>query len=367
MRVVVAVDSFGGSMSAPEAAQAVADGWREVAPHDTLDLAPVSDGGPGFADVMAGASGAVQVPCIVRGPHGRDVPATVVLRDATAYVESAQAIGLHLLAESERAPRRTTSYGAGQLVSEAVAAGAGKVVVGLGGSGTNDGGAGLWAALGAAADVDLAAGGEALAGLGQLRPPTVDVELVVATDVDNPLLGPNGASAVFGPQKGADRATVLDLDDALRRWADAVEQVTRTPGLRETPGAGAAGGLGFGLLALGASRVAGFTLVADAIGLADRIGAADLVIAGEGAFDATSLRGKAVAGVARLAQAAGVPCVVLAGRVEVGRRDAAAAGVEESYAVSDVAGSPEAALAAGADGLAAVAARAARTWSGGRA
>jgi len=294
------------------------------------------------------------------------VPATVLLHDGSAYVESAQAIGLHLLADAARDPRRTTSYGAGQLIAAAVASGARRVVVGLGGSGTNDGGAGCWAALGATADLDLSAGGAALRGLISVRVPAVDAELLAATDVDNPLLGPNGASAVFGPQKGADRAAVLDLDDALRRWADVVEGATDRRGLRDVAGAGAAGGLGFGLLGLGASRAPGFGLVADVIGLGGLIASADLVIAGEGAFDATSLRGKAVAGVAGLAQAGGVPCIVLAGRVEVGRRDAAAAGVEEAYAVSDVAGSARAALEAGAAGLAATAARAAGAWSRGR-
>src|SRR4051812_22223121 len=367
MRVVVAVDSFGGSMTAPEAAQAVADGWCRVAPDDVLDLAPVSDGGPGFVDVLATALDATRLSCSVTGPHGRECPASVLMHSGTAYVESAQAIGLHLLADSERDPHRTTSYGAGELVAAALAAGARRVIIGLGGSGTNDGGAGAWAALGGAADVDLSAGGAALAGVGDLRVPSVDAELVAATDVDNPLLGLNGASAVFGPQKGADRAAVLDLDDALRRWADVVEGATGRPGLRDEPGAGSAGGLGFGLLALGGTRAPGFALVAEAIGLPRRIATADLVLAGEGAFDSTSLRGKAVAGVAGLAQAAGVPCVVLAGRVEVGRRDAAAAGVEEAYAVSDEAGSPAAALAAGAGGLAATAARAARAWSRGRA
>jgi glycerate 2-kinase len=363
MRVVVAVDSFGETMTAPEAAQAVAEGWRQISPTDDLDLAPVSDGGPGFVDVLAAALSAEPSRRTVRGPHGRDVDASVLLRDGTAYVESAQAIGLHLLAEGERDPRRTTSFGAGQLVDAVVAAGASHVVVGLGGSGTNDGGAGLWAALGATADVALDTGGGALIGLGEVRPPDIDVEVVAATDVDNPLLGPNGASAVFGPQKGADRAAVLDLDDALRRWADAVEQATGRVGLRDAAGAGAAGGLGFGLLALGASRAPGFGMVAEAIGLADRIARADLVIGGEGAFDTTSLRGKAVAGVAALAQQAEVPCVVLAGRAEVGRRDAAAAGVEEIYSISDVLGSSPAALAAGAAGLVETAARVARAWS----
>ena len=379
MRVVVAVDSFGDTMTAPEAAQAVADGWRTSAPADDLDLAPVSDGGPGFVDVLTSsarsglethlraqpAAGASLVRQRVRGPLGREVDATLLLRDGTAYVESAQAIGLHLLAEAERDPRRTTSFGAGQLIQAAVAAGATRVVVGLGGSGTNDGGAGVWGALGATADVALDAGGGALVELAEVRPPAIAVELVAATDVDNPLLGPNGASAVFGPQKGADRAAVLDLDDALRRWADAVERATGRA-VRDAAGAGAAGGLGFGLLALGASRAPGFGLVAEAMGLADRIAAADLVVAGEGAFDATSLRGKAVAGVASLAQQAGVPCVVVAGRAEVGRRDAAAAGVEEIYSISEVLGSPAAALAAGAAGLVETAARVARAWSRGR-
>jgi glycerate kinase len=365
MRVVVAVDSFGDTMTAPEAARAVADGWRSVA-EDDLELVPVSDGGPGFVDVLATATDLRPTTHVVKGPHGRDVSARTLLREGTAYVESAQAIGLHLLGEAERDPCRTTSYGAGQLIENVIAAGAGRVVVGLGGSGTNDGGAGLWAALGAAADGALDEGGAALVHVRDVHPPRIAVELVAATDVDNPLLGPNGASAVFGPQKGADRAMVLDLDDGLRAWADAVERATGRPGLRDAAGAGAAGGLGFGLLALGASRAAGFGVVADAIGLAGRVAGADLVVAGEGAFDATSLRGKAVAGVAALAQQAGVPCVVVAGRAEVGRRDAAAAGVEEIYSISEVLGSRAAALTAGRAGLEQTAARVARAWSRGR-
>jgi glycerate kinase len=298
----------------------------------------------------------------VRGPLGASVDATLLVVGDVAYVESAQACGLHLLAGAERDPRRTTTYGVGELV--AAAADAARVVIGLGGSATNDGGAGLWAALGAQPAAALAAGGGGLAGLGDVTPPpSLRPALAVASDVDNPLLGPNGASAVYGPQKGADRAAVLDLDDALRRWADAVEVATGRPGLRDEPGAGAAGGLGFGLLALGASRVSGIGLVADAVRLAGRLETTDLVVTGEGSFDAQSLRGKVVAGVATAAAAAGVPCVVLAGQVSVGRRDAAAAGVEAAYSVSDTLGSVEAALAAGAEGLTATAADLARIWS----
>src|SRR4051794_23531409 len=246
MRVLVAPDSFGDTLSAVEATQAIAEGWREASPEDVLDLAPMSDGGPGFVDVLRQGLGGELVTVTVDDPLGRPVAAELLIVDATAYVESAQACGLHLMAAEERNPRLATTRGVGQLLAAARDSGAARIVVGLGGSGTNDGGRGMWEALDGRLDADL----------------------VAATDVDNPLLGPNGASAVFGPQKGADRAMVLDLDDALRRWADHVEQATGRLGLRDAPGAGAAGGLGFGLLALGAGRAPGFGLVAEAIGLA---------------------------------------------------------------------------------------------------
>ena len=341
MRVLIAPDSFGGTLTAVEAAAATAAGWREVAPHDELDVVPLSDGGPGFVDVLRASLGGQLVVVDVADPLERPVSAHFLLVGEVAYVECAQAAGLHLLRPEERDPRRTTTRGVGELVAAAVRAGAARVVVGLGGSATNDGGKGLWDVLGG----------------------TAPAVLVAATDVDNPLLGPNGASAVFGPQKGADRATVLDLDDQLREWADRIEAEVRRPGLRDEPGAGAAGGLGFALLALGAERTSGFGVVADAVGLAERVAAADLVVTGEGSFDAQSLRGKVPAGVARLAQAEGVPCVVLAGQAEVGRRDAAAAGVEEVHTVAELLGSVPAALAAGADGVRRASAGMARMWS----
>ena len=340
MRVLVAPDSFGGTLSAVEAAEAVAAGWRETSPGDELDLAPLSDGGPGFVDALRAGLGGELLSVTVDDPLGRPVAAEVLLVDGTAYVESAQACGLHLMAPEERNPMVATTGGVGQLMAAAREHGARRVVVGLGGSGTNDGGRGMW---------------EVLDG-------RFDLELVAATDVDNPLLGPNGASAVFGPQKGADRAMVLDLDDALRAWADKVESDTGLSGLRDRPGAGAAGGMGFALFALGAERASGLDLVADAVGLPDRVAAADLVVTGEGRFDSQSLRGKVPAGVARLAQEHGLPCVVLAGQAEVGRRDAAAMGVEEIATVAELLGSPAAALAAGADGVRRLAAQVARAW-----
>jgi glycerate kinase len=348
MRVLVAPDSFGGTLSAIEAAAAIAAGWRSVAPADELDLVPMSDGGPGFVDVLAASlPGGRLIPVEVTGPLGERVRAEILVAEETVYVESAQACGLHLIPDSERDPSRTTTYGVGQLIAAAIEQPVRRIVVGLGGSGTNDGGRGAWEVLGD-------------------HPLPATVELVAATDVDNPLLGPNGASAVFGPQKGADRAMVLDLDDRLRAWADEVEARLGIAGTRDRPGAGAAGGLGFALYAWGADRTPGFEVVAAAVGLAGRIETADLVVTGEGAFDAQSLRGKVPAGVARAAQDAGVPCVVIAGRVEVGRRDAAAAGIEVSYAIADLLGSGEAALAAAADGVQATAAGVARIWSGGR-
>jgi glycerate kinase len=341
MRVLVAPDAFGATLTAVEAADAIAAGWREAAPRVELDLAPLSDGGPGFVGVVRAGVGGALVDVVVSDPLGRPVPAQILVSGPTAYVESAQACGLHLMAPSERDPMHATTRGVGQLLAAATRAGPERVVVGLGGSGTNDGGRGMWEELGG----------------------SVTVPLVAATDVDNPLLGPNGASAVFGPQKGADRAMVLDLDDRLRAWADEVEEATGRRGLRDRPGAGAAGGLGFALFALGAERESGLDVVAAAVGLEPRIAAADLVVTGEGSFDSQSLRGKVPHGVARLAQRHGVPCVVVAGRAEVGRRDAAAAGVEEIFSVASLLGSPEAALAAGADGVRRVAAQVARAWS----
>ena len=341
MRVLVAPDSFGGTLSAVEAAEAIASGWRDVASADELDLVPLSDGGPGFVGVLrAGVGGGTLVDVTVEDPLGRPVPAQLLVAEETAYVESAQACGLHLMTEAERNPMVATTRGVGQLLLAAREQGVSRVVVGLGGTGTNDGGRGLWGVLGGRYELDL----------------------VAATDVDNPLLGPNGASAVFGPQKGADRAMVLDLDDAMRAWADEVEKTLGLAGLRDRPGAGAAGGLGFALFALGATRASGLELVADAVGLPARVAGADLVITGEGRFDSQSLRGKVPAGVARLAQEHGLPCVVIAGQAEVGRRDAAAAGVEEIATVAELLGSPAAALSAGADGVRRVAAQVARAW-----
>lgn len=364
---MLAPDCFGGTLSAVEAAAAMAAGWGQAAPADALSVVPLSDGGPGLVDVLAARLRGRRVTVTVEDPLGRPVAADLLVVGDTAYVESAAACGLHLLAE--RDPTITTTHGVGRLLLAALDEGVARIVVGLGGSATNDGGAGMLAALGVRAHDDrgrrLPPGGVALraaAGLdGDLDPRLADVELVVATDVDAPLLGVHGASSAFGPQKGATRAQVLDLDDALRVWAGLLEARAGRP-LRDLPGAGAAGGLGAALLALGGRCEPGIALVASLVGLAEAVADAHLVVTGEGCFDASSLRGKAVSGVAALAAEHALPCLVLAGRVLVGRQEAAAIGVEASYALADAVGL-EAALAAPGEELTALSARVAREWS----
>jgi len=379
MRVLIAPDKFAGTLTAVEAAAAIAEGWRRTAPADQLVEVPLADGGPGFVDVLHAALGGELVDVRVSGPLGEPVDAEVLVVAGTAYVESAQACGLHLVPEP-RDPRATTTYGVGELLLAARDAGALRVVVGLGGSGTNDAGAGLLAALGArAVDVDgadvtdlMRRGGGGLRRIAavDLRPALVAVaglELVVASDVDNPLLGLRGATNGFGPQKGADDATVMELEGSLESFARAVGRRADGKDPAVALGAGAAGGLGYAVLHLGAARVPGIATVLDTVDLAGHVGRADLVLTGEGAFDWQSLRGKVVSGVAEAALAQGRGCVVLAGRVDVGRREYLAVGVSGAYAVLDDLrdrGLPaDEAFAHPAARLADLAERAARTWS----
>jgi glycerate 2-kinase len=358
MRILVAPDKFAGTLTAVEAAEAIADGWRRRAPGDEVDLAPMADGGPGFVDVLHGALGGELLAVTVRGPHGEPTPATLLRVDDTAYVEAAQACGLHLT-RRER-PESATTYGVGELVRAAVDSGATTIVVGLGGSGTNDGGAGLLAALGATADRPLDQGAAGLAGITAVELPVLretGVELVVASDVDNPLTGLFGATKVFGPQKGVAEERLPVLDGWLEELAAATD---RRVSLEK--GAGAAGGLGFALLLLGATRRPGIDLVAGALRLAERAAQVDLVITGEGAFDYSSRSGKVPYGVAEIANAALRPCVVLAGQVDVGSREMRALGVEAAYSVVDLVGE-ERAFAEPAAALSDLAERIARTWS----
>lgn len=371
MRVLICPDKFAGTLSAVDAARAVAAGWASAAPFDDLRQRPLSDGGPGFVSVVAEAVPGRLVPVPTVDPLGRPVVGTILVAGATAYVESADACGLHLLDAAERNPSVTTSYGLGALVATAVEHGAREVVVGLGGSATNDAGAGLLAALGAtpldAAGYALPFGGAALLGCAALdgTPRLRDATIVAATDVDAPLTGLYGASAVFGPQKGATREQVLQLDAALDRFAGVLERDLPgcPPDLANQPGAGAAGGLGAAILAMGGRRESGIGLVRRLTGLDEVLDEVDVVITGEGMFDDQSLRGKVVAGVAEAARDRGIPCLVVAGQVEAGRRGALAAGVTESHALADQPGGLAAALTRPAEVLHDLAARLARQWS----
>jgi len=360
MRVLIAPDKFAGTLTAVEAAAAIAAGWARQAPHDVLDLAPMADGGPGFVDVLHSTLGGELLAVTVRGPFGDPVPATLLRVGDRAYVESAQACGLHLT-RGERA-EEATSLGVGDLVAAAVDAGAGEVVVGLGGSGTNDGGAGLLAALGATADAPLDRGVAGLAGIGAVdlapaRARLGDAVLVAASDVDSPLTGLFGATKTFGPQKGVSEERLPAVDGLLEAFAAATDRRTSLE-----KGAGAAGGLGFAVLVLGGTRRPGIDLVTETVDLPGRARAADLVLTGEGAFDFSSRSGKVPYGVAQVAAEALRPCVALAGQVLVGSREMRALGIESAYSLVDLVGE-EQAFAAPADALARLAERVARTWS----
>ncbi len=360
MRVLIAPDKFAGTLTAVEAAQAIADGWARHAPADELDLAPMADGGPGFVDVLHATLGGEISGVTITGPHHQRVPGAVLTLGDRAWVESAQACGLTLTG-GERAESATT-WGVGELVMHALEAGATDVVVGLGGSGTNDGGAGLLGALGATADRPLDAGATGLEGittvdLGPARARVAEATLTCASDVDSPLTGLFGATKTFGPQKGIDEDRLAIVDALLEQLAAATDRRVAL-----AKGAGAAGGLGFALLLLGATRRPGFDVVADALDLARRARAADLVLTGEGAFDFSSRSGKVPYGVATVAAEALRPCVALAGQVLVGAREMRALGVESAYSLVDLVGE-EQALGDPAGSLARLAERVARTWS----
>ena len=360
MRVLVAPDKFAGTLTAVEAARAIAEGWTRQAPTDEVDLAPMADGGPGFVDVLHEALGGELSAVTVSGPHHEPVPGAVLRRGERAWVESAQACGLALTG-GERAEDATT-WGVGELVMHAIAAGATDVVVGLGGSGTNDGGAGLLGALGATADRPLDRGATGLDGVTTVdltgaRSRLEGVTLTCASDVDSPLTGLFGATKTFGPQKGITQERLPAVDGILDRFAEATDRRTSL-----AKGAGAAGGLGFALLLLGAGRRPGFDVVADSVDLLARARAADLVLTGEGAFDFSSRSGKVPYGVAAVAAQALRPCVALAGQVLVGSREMRALGIESAYSLLDLVGE-ERALADPERSLVELAARVARTWS----
>lgn len=346
--ILIAPDSFKGSLTSVAVARALADGWLRARPADEVLLCPLADGGEGTLEAIAAAGGWAWQSARVRDPLGRPIEARW-LRSADgvrAAVEMAEASGLSRVGAAERDAAAATSVGTGELIRAAIDAGATTIVLGIGGSATTDGGAGLLAGLGASADCD--AGSAALAGL---DPRLASTDLQVACDVSNPLLGDTGAAAVYGPQKGATPDLVRSLDARLARFADALDAAAER-NERDTPGAGAAGGVGYALLSIqGRFRSfalrPGVELVMDATDFDGRLARADLVITGEGRIDAQTGFGKTALGVATRAGATGVPCIAVGGGVEAEGIDALAAVGAIAVPVVERPQSVEAAMAAG--------------------
>lgn len=343
MTILLAPDKFKGSLPASEVAQALRRGILSASPELDVASVPVADGGDGTLDA-AFAAGYERVPVVVSGPTGEPVQTAYARSGRTAVVEMADASGLSRLPEGVLEPLRASSRGTGEVMAAAIEAGCRTLVLGIGGSASTDGGAGLLQALGArlldADGADIGPGGSGLTRLAQLDLSDLSrldgVEVVVACDVDNPLVGPHGAAAVYGPQKGAGEDDVVLLDAALARWADTVAAATGAD-RRDEPGAGAAGGVGFAALAvLGARLQPGVDLVLDLVGFDEKVRGADWVVVGEGSLDAQSLRGKAPVGVAARARAAGARVLAACGHAAVSEGQLAAAGIEMVYALSDL-------------------------------
>ncbi|MFJ8605021.1 glycerate kinase [Streptomyces shenzhenensis] len=345
-RVLVAADKFKGSLTAVQVAERVTAGLRRVVPELEVAALPVADGGDGTV-AAAVAAGFERRAARVAGPLGREVTAAFALRGDTAVVEMAEASGLQRLPAGVFAPLTASTYGSGELLRTALDAGARTIVFGVGGSATTDGGAGMLSALGARfLDADgepVAPGGGGLAELARadlsgLDPRLAEVDLVLAGDVDNPLTGPKGAPAVYGPQKGASPDDVATLDAALAHYAKVLEAAAgpRAAGFAAAPGAGAAGGIGYGALLLGARFRPGIEVMLDVLGFAAALERATLVITGEGSLDEQTLHGKAPAGVAAAARAAGKEVVAVCGRLALSPQALDAAGIRRAYPLTAV-------------------------------
>ena len=374
MKIVIAPDKFKGSLPAAEVADAIAAGLRAGWPEAELVTVPVADGGEGTVDAAV-AAGLERVPVTVDGPTGEPVHASYARRGEVAVIELADACGLLRLPGGRLAPLTASSFGCGQVLAAALAAGARQIILGVGGSASTDGGAGLLQALGAqvldARGEPLARGGAALRDvatldLNGLHPALRDVatldltglhpalrdvaaleltglhpalrvsSVILATDVINPLTGPDGAAEVYGPQKGASPEQITELASGLRRWAAVVAAATGTD-WSQAPGAGAAGGVGFAALAvLGAQARPGIGLVLDLVDFDAALDGAALVIIGEGSLDTQTLAGKAPVGVARAAVRRGIPVVAVAGRSTLTKDQLATTGISRVYTLSDL-------------------------------
>ncbi|EOC0585856.1 glycerate kinase [Cronobacter sakazakii] len=345
-KIVIAPDSFKESLSAMDVAKAIEAGFREIYPQAHYVCVPMADGGEGTVEAMVAATGGQIITTPVTAPLGNKVDGFFgLLGDGeTAVVEMAAASGLHLVPTAQRDPRITTSYGTGELILAALERGVKAIIIGIGGSATNDGGAGMMQALGArfldGEGRELAHGGAALArlerlDLSALDPRLAQVSVTAACDVDNPLCGEKGASAVFGPQKGATPAMVTELDAALRRFGEQLEAATGKA-IISAPGAGAAGGMGAALLGmLNAELRPGIEIVIESLGLAQAVRDADLVITGEGRLDSQSIHGKTPVGVARVAKQFQRPVVAIAGSLTPDYQIVHEHGIDAAFSVID--------------------------------
>ena len=343
MKIVIAPDSFKESLTAPEVAAAISRGIARAAPHAHVTCVPMADGGEGTVEAVLAASHGKRRTARAQDALGDPVEANwALLDDGTAVIEMATAGGLEQIPRARRDPLRASSAGVGQLITAALDSGARHIVLGLGGSATNDGGAGMLRSLGIRflddQGQELQPGGAALADLSRidaqgLDPRLRNVSFTIASDVDNPLCGAQGASAIYGPQKGATPAQVRLLDDALARLADVCAAKLGSDE-RNAPGSGAAGGIGFAARAwLGARFRPGVDVVAEIGQLAPAIEGASLVFTGEGRMDSQTLRGKTPMGVARIARAAGVPVIAIAGSLGEGYQELYAAGIHAAFSL----------------------------------
>lgn len=372
-KVVIAPDSFKESLSALEVAEAIERGFRQIFPQVHYVKLPMADGGEGTVDSMVAATGGEIVRVTVTGPLGQPVQAFYGLlgEGETAVIEMAAASGLHLAPKAQRDPRMTTSYGTGELILAALERGVKTIILGIGGSATNDGGAGMMQALGARLLDEnrqaLPPGGAALAQLAYIDLSGVDprlqqVSITAACDVDNPLCGANGASAVFGPQKGATPEMVTQLDAALRHYGTLLEQATGREVIN-APGAGAAGGMGAALLGMLNARLRpGIEIVIETLQLEEALRDADLVITGEGRLDSQSIHGKTPIGVARVAKRFGLPVIGIAGSLSKDYQVVHQHGIDAAFSVLDRVVSLEEALAEAADNLEVTARNVAAVW-----
>ena len=362
MKIVIAPDSYKESLSATRVALAIEQGFREIFPDAEYVSVPVADGGEGTVDAMISATKGRKVSTVVTGPLGRPVNASWGISGdgKTAFIEMAEASGLALVPVNERNPRITTSFGTGELLLDALDKGVRHFIIGIGGSATNDGGAGMVQALGArlcdAAGKAISFGGSSLSALNSiditgLDPRLAECDIHVACDVTNPLTGDNGASRIFGPQKGADEAAIAELDACLAHYGEIIHKALGVD-VRNTPGAGAAGGMGAALMAfLGADLRSGIEIVMEALNLEEQINNCSLVVTGEGRMDSQSVRGKVPVGVAAAASRYRKPVIGIAGSLT---RDVAVVhqhGIDAVFSVLNSVGTLDEALKEASDNI----------------